>query len=191
LQDESRLTIILCPELDRSNLGELAYFLHSKSTFQINLSNFGEIGNNVIYLVIQLPAIEKMYQNLILFDGVCNFCNAAVQMIIEIDRQKIFKFAAIQSELGQKLYYQHGLDLIDIQTLMFVDGDRVLTQSDAVLAVLSRLDGGWQLLGGFTVMPKPWRDWAYSEFARQRFRLFGRRDACIITTPELQERFIG
>ncbi|MCY7337823.1 MAG: DCC1-like thiol-disulfide oxidoreductase family protein, partial [Chamaesiphon sp.] len=57
-----------------------------------------------------------MYQNLILFDGVCNFCNSAVQMVIEIDRQKIFKFASIQSELGQQLYRQHGLDPIDIQT---------------------------------------------------------------------------
>lgn len=132
-----------------------------------------------------------MYQNLILFDGVCNFCNSAVQMAIEIDRQKIFKFAAIQSELGQQLYHQHGLDPVDIQTLMLVDGDRVLTKSDAVLAVLSRLDGGWQYLGGFSAMPQPLRDWAYSEFARQRFALFGRRDSCMVPTPELRERFVG
>jgi predicted DCC family thiol-disulfide oxidoreductase YuxK len=131
-----------------------------------------------------------MYQNLILFDGVCNFCNTAVQMVIEIDRQKIFKFAPIQSELGQQLYHQHGLDASDIQTLMLVDGDKVWTKSDAVLEVLSRLDGGWQLLGGFKAMPKPVRDWAYSEFARQRFVLFGRRDACMVPTPELRERFI-
>lgn len=132
-----------------------------------------------------------MYQNLILFDGVCNFCNSAVQMVIEIDRQKIFKFAAIQSELGQQLYRQHGLDPIDIQTLMLLDGERVLTKSDAVLEVLARLDGGWQLLAGFRAMPQPLRDWAYSEFARQRFVLFGRRDACMVPTPELQERFIA
>jgi len=132
-----------------------------------------------------------MYQNLILFDGVCNFCNSAVQIVIEIDRQKIFKFASIQSELGQQLYRQHGLDPIDIQTLMLVDGERVLTRSDAVLEVLARLDGGWQLLSGFRAMPQPLRDWAYSEFARQRFVLFGRRDACMVPTPELQERFIA
>ena len=132
-----------------------------------------------------------MYQNLILFDGVCNFCNSAVQMVIEIDRQKIFKFAAIQSELAQQLYRQHGLDPIDSQTLMFVDGERVLTKSDAVLEVLARLDGGWQLLAGFRAMPQPLRDWAYSEFARQRFVLFGRRDACMVPTPELHERFIA
>ncbi|WP_310485831.1 thiol-disulfide oxidoreductase DCC family protein [Chamaesiphon sp. VAR_48_metabat_403] len=132
-----------------------------------------------------------MYENLILFDGVCNFCNAAVQMVIEIDRHKIFKFAAIQSELGQQLYRQHGLDPIDIQTLMLVDGKHVLTKSDAVLAVLSKLDGGWQYLANFTAMPQPLRDWAYTEFARQRFVLFGRRDSCMVPTPELQERFIG
>lgn len=131
-----------------------------------------------------------MYQNLILFDGVCNFCNGAVQMVIEIDQQKIFKFAAIQSELGQQLYRQHGLDPINIQTLMLVDGDRVFTKSDAVLNVLGKLDGGWQLLAGFKNMPQPLRDWAYSEFARQRFLLFGRRDTCMVPTPELQERFL-
>jgi predicted DCC family thiol-disulfide oxidoreductase YuxK len=131
-----------------------------------------------------------MYHNLILFDGVCNFCNAAVQMVIEIDRQKVFKFAPIQSELGQQLYHQHGLDASDIQTLMLVDEDKVWTKSDAVLEVLSRLDGGWQLLGAFKVMPQPIRDWAYSEFARQRFVLFGRRETCTIPTPELRERFM-
>jgi predicted DCC family thiol-disulfide oxidoreductase YuxK len=131
-----------------------------------------------------------MYHNLILFDGVCNFCNTAVQTVIRIDNQKIFKFAAIQSQLGQQLYRQHGLDPVDIQTLMFVDGDRVLTKSDAVLAVLSRLDGGWQLLGGFRAMPQPMRDWAYTEFAKQRFALFGRQESCMIPTPEVRSRFI-
>jgi predicted DCC family thiol-disulfide oxidoreductase YuxK len=132
-----------------------------------------------------------MYQNLILFDGVCNFCNATVQMVIAIDRQQIFQFAAIQSELGQQLYRQHGLDPSDIQTLMLVDGDLALTKSDAALAVLARLDGGWQLLAAGQVMHKPIRDWAYTEFARQRFRLFGRRETCMVPTPELQARFIG
>jgi predicted DCC family thiol-disulfide oxidoreductase YuxK len=132
-----------------------------------------------------------MYRNLILFDGVCNFCNAAVQLVIEIDRQQIFKFAAIQSELGQQLYRQHGLDPIDIQTLMFVDGDRILTKSDAVLEILSRLDGGWQYLAAFKAIPQPFRDGAYSEFARVRFALFGRRDGCMVPTPELQARFIS
>jgi predicted DCC family thiol-disulfide oxidoreductase YuxK len=102
-----------------------------------------------------------------------------------------FKFAAIQSELGQRLYRQHGLDPSNIQTLMLVDGDRVLTKSDAVLAVLSKLEGGWQLLGSFQALPPPLRDWAYTEFARQRFRLFGRRETCLVPTPELQARFVS
>jgi predicted DCC family thiol-disulfide oxidoreductase YuxK len=131
-----------------------------------------------------------MYQNLILFDGICNFCNTAVQLVIKLDRQKVFRFAAIQSKLGQQLYHQHGLDPVDIQTLMFVDGDRILTKSDAVLEVLSRLDGGWKFLSDFRAMPKPLRDWAYTEFARQRFVLFGRRETCMVPTPEVQSRFI-
>lgn len=131
-----------------------------------------------------------MYQNLILFDGICNFCNTAVQIVIRLDRQKVFRFAAIQSKLGQQLYHQHGLDPVDIQTLMFVDGNRILTKSDAVLEVLSRLDGGWKLLSGFGNMPQPLRDWAYTEFARQRFVLFGRRETCMVPTPEVRSRFI-
>jgi predicted DCC family thiol-disulfide oxidoreductase YuxK len=131
-----------------------------------------------------------MYYNLILFDGVCNFCNTAVQTVIKLDNQKTFKFAAIQSKLGQQLYHQHGLDPVDIQTLMFVDGDKILTKSDAVLEVLARLNGGWQLLGGFRAMPQPLRDWAYTEFARQRFLLFGRQETCMVPTPDVQERFI-
>jgi predicted DCC family thiol-disulfide oxidoreductase YuxK len=132
-----------------------------------------------------------MYQNLILFDGVCNFCNGAVQMVIEIDRQKVFKFASIQSELGQRLYREHGLDPGDIQTLMLVDGDRILTKSDAVLAVLAKLEGGWQLLSAFQVLPRSLRDVAYSEFARQRFRLFGRRESCMVPTDDVCDRFIS
>ena len=131
-----------------------------------------------------------MYQNLILFDGVCNFCNAAVQMVLAIDRQQVFQFAAIQSEVGQRLYRQHGLDPNDIQTLMLVDGDRALIKSDAVLAVQSRVEGGWQLLTAFQALPQPLRDWAYTEFAHQRFRLFGRRETCMVPTPELRSRFI-
>jgi predicted DCC family thiol-disulfide oxidoreductase YuxK len=132
-----------------------------------------------------------MYQNLILFDGVCNFCNGAVQMVIGIDRQKIFKFASIQSELGQRLYREHGLDPGDIQTLMLVDGDQVLTKSDAVLGVLARLEGGWELLAAFQVLPRSLRDVAYSEFARQRFRLFGRRESCMVPTDNVRDRFIS
>jgi predicted DCC family thiol-disulfide oxidoreductase YuxK len=132
-----------------------------------------------------------MYKNLILFDGVCNFCNSAVQMVIEIDRHKTFKFAAIQSELGQQLYRQHGLDPIDIQTLMLVDEGQVFTKSDAVLTILGKLDGGWQFFTVFQNMPQPLRDWAYSEFASRRFQLFGRRQACMVPTPELQERFLS
>ena len=112
-------------------------------------------------------------------------------MVIEVDRQKIFKFASIQSELGQQLYRQQGLDPNDIQTLMLLDGDRVFTKSDAVLNILSKLEGGWQFLAAFKNMPQPLRDWAYSEFARQRFLLFGRRNTCMVPTPELQERFLS
>jgi predicted DCC family thiol-disulfide oxidoreductase YuxK len=128
------------------------------------------------------------YQNLILFDGYCNFCSDAVQWLVSIDRQALFKFAAIQSPLGRELYAQQGLDPENIQTLMLVDKDITLTKSDAVLAILAKLN--WPLLGAARWMPKTARDRAYDEFAARRFALFGRRDTCLVPTKELVDRFL-
>jgi predicted DCC family thiol-disulfide oxidoreductase YuxK len=128
------------------------------------------------------------YQNLILFDGYCNFCSDAVQWLVSIDRQALFKFAAIQSPLGHELYARQGLDPANIQTLMLVDKDITLTKSDAVLAILAKLN--WPLLGAARWMPKTARDRAYDEFAARRFALFGRRDTCLVPSKELVDRFL-
>jgi predicted DCC family thiol-disulfide oxidoreductase YuxK len=128
------------------------------------------------------------YRNLILFDGYCNFCSDAVQWLVSIDRQALFKFAAIQSPLGHELYAQQGLDPENVQTLMWVDGELALTKSDAVLAILAKLN--WPLLGAAQWIPKTLRDRAYDEFAARRFALFGRRDTCLVPTRELVDRFL-
>ena len=129
------------------------------------------------------------YCNLILFDGYCNFCSDAVQWLVSIDRQALFKFASIQSTLGRELYARQGLDPENVQTLMLVDGELVLTKSDAVLAILAKLN--WPLLGTDQWMPKALRDRAYDEFAARRFALFGRREDCLVPTGELVDRFLG
>jgi predicted DCC family thiol-disulfide oxidoreductase YuxK len=127
------------------------------------------------------------YHNLILFDGYCNFCSDAVQWLVWIDRQALFKFTSIQSPLGRELYLQQGLDPENVQTLMLVDGDLALTKSDAILAILAKLN--WPLLGTAQWLPKAVRDRAYDEFAARRFALFGRRDNCLVPTGELLDRF--
>jgi predicted DCC family thiol-disulfide oxidoreductase YuxK len=128
------------------------------------------------------------YHNLILFDGHCNFCSDAVQWLVSIDRQALFKFTSIQSPLGRELYTKQGLDPENVQTLMLVDGAIALTKSDAVLAILAKLH--WPLLGAAQWIPKTLRDRAYDEFAARRFALFGRRDTCLVPTGELVERFL-
>jgi predicted DCC family thiol-disulfide oxidoreductase YuxK len=128
------------------------------------------------------------YQNLILFDGFCNFCSDAVQWVVSIDREKIFKFAPIQSCLGRNLYARHGLDPENVQTLMFVDGGCTFTKSAAVLAILEKLH--WPMVDAAQWLPLSLRDRAYDEFAARRFQLFGRRDTCLFPSAELLERFI-
>jgi predicted DCC family thiol-disulfide oxidoreductase YuxK len=128
------------------------------------------------------------YQNLILFDGFCNFCSDAVQWLVSIDHQRIFRFAPIQSRLGRELYARHGLDPENVQTLMLVDGQSVLTKSDAVLAILAKLH--WPLISSAKWLPKSLGDRAYDEFAARRFTIFGRRDTCLVPTPELLDRFL-
>jgi predicted DCC family thiol-disulfide oxidoreductase YuxK len=130
-----------------------------------------------------------VYRNLILFDGYCNFCSDAVQWLVSIDRQALFKFASIQSPLGHELYVKQGLDPENIQTLLFVDGAVVLTKSDAVLAILAKLN--WPLVGTAQWLPKVVRDRAYDEFAARRFALFGRREACLVPAGKLVDRFLS
>lgn len=135
--------------------------------------------------------MNSIPDNLVLFDGVCNFCHAGVQFILRHDRQNVFHFASIQSELGQKLYREHGLNPADLQTLLVLSRGQAFTRSDAALEVAIRLGGIWRLFGVFKIVPRSLRDWGYSFFARNRYRWFGRAEACILPTPELRKRFLG
>jgi predicted DCC family thiol-disulfide oxidoreductase YuxK len=126
----------------------------------------------------------------LLFDGVCNLCNGAVRFVAERDPRGVFRFASLQSEAGQALLRQHGLRAGDFDSVVLVDGARVLTKSAAALAVAARLSGGWPALSAFRFVPRPLRDAVYDLVARHRYRVFGRTDECMIPTPELRGRFL-
>ena len=130
-------------------------------------------------------------ENLVLFDGVCNFCNASVQFILRHDHRQVFSFAPIQSEPGQRIFRAQGLDPADAQTFLVVSHGRVLLRSEAALEVARQLGGAWRLLGVLRIVPRAWRDWAYTLLARNRYRWFGRRETCLIPTPEVRQRFLG
>ncbi len=128
--------------------------------------------------------------SIILFDGVCNFCNGAVNFIIRHDSEKKFRFAPLQSEIGQQLKKEHNIG-DDIDSIILVEGERAYTHSTAGLRIAKGLGGIWSVGYGFIIVPGSIRDLAYRIFAKYRYRLFGRQDACMLPTPDVRERFFG
>ncbi len=127
--------------------------------------------------------------SIVLFDGVCNFCNGAVNFIINHDPNKKFRFAPLQSEIGHELQQKHGIG-DDIDSIVLVEDDKAYTHSTAGLQVARTMGGIWSLAYIFIIVPAPIRDFFYKLFARNRYRLFGRQDACVLPTPDVRERFL-
>ena len=129
--------------------------------------------------------------NLVLFDGVCNLCTASVQFIIRHDQAGIFYFASLQSDIGREICQSRGLDPAAVETFMLISGGRMLVRSDAAIEVVSRFGGAWKFVTIFRLIPRVARDGIYSTIARNRYRWFGRTEACMIPTAEIKERFLG
>lgn len=125
---------------------------------------------------------------IVLFDGVCNFCNESVNFIIERDRENYFKFAPLQSETGKKLLREY--DLQNTDTIVLIENGMAYTRSTAALRIARRLSGAWSWLYGFIVVPPVVRDFFYKLFSKNRYRLFGKKDACMMPMPEIRERFL-
>lgn len=131
----------------------------------------------------------------LLYDGVCGFCNKTVQMILARDRRGTMRFAALQSEYGRSVIERHP-ELRDDDSVVYVEGtpesggERVYVRSDAALRVLKYLGGLWKLLLAGYILPKPVRDFFYDLLARNRYRLFGKYESCILPPPEVRSRFL-
>ncbi len=130
---------------------------------------------------------------LILFDGVCNLCSVTVQFVIDRDPAAHFRFAALQSEAGAKALAEHGAAPVtgDPDSVVLIESAHVYTHSDAALRIARRLTGLWPVLFAFIVVPRLVRDAVYRFIARNRYRWFGRTEACRIPTPELRARFLS
>lgn len=129
-----------------------------------------------------------MANPVILFDGVCNFCNSSVNFIIEHDKKGFFKFAPLQSETGQKYIDKFGLSEVD--SIILVEDEQAYTHSTAALRIAKHLDGIWSLGYVFVIIPRPIRNFFYKLFAANRYRLFGKKEACMLPTPEIRQRFL-
>lgn len=132
-----------------------------------------------------------MDKPIVLFDGVCNLCNSAVQFIIRHDKKNIFMFTSLQSDTGQELLAQYDLPLNELNSFILIENNKAYTRSSGALRVIKKLKGLWPLLYGFIIVPKFIRDGVYNWVGRNRYKWFGKQDACMIPTPELKARFLN
>jgi predicted DCC family thiol-disulfide oxidoreductase YuxK len=126
----------------------------------------------------------------ILFDGVCNFCNGAINLVLKQDRHDQFRFAPLQSVAGQQLLRQHQLPVNDFESFVLVMDGKIYQKSTAALKVMRRLPWVWQPLQLFWIVPRPLRDAVYAFVARNRYRWFGKKESCMIPTPQMRARFL-
>ncbi len=133
---------------------------------------------------------KSTYEHIVLFDGVCNFCDSSVQFFIKKERKPILKFASLQSPTGQSLLKKFNLDPAKIDSVVFISGEKVYLKSTAALYLLKRLKGLYPLLFGFIIAPPFIRNAVYDWVAKNRYKWYGKKDACMIPTPEIRARFV-
>jgi len=129
-------------------------------------------------------------QDILLFDGVCNLCNGAVNFIIDRDPAGKFKFAALQSDFGQEQLEKLGFNKEDFDSLVLLSQDKVYKKSTAALKIAKKLNGLYPLLYAFIIIPPFIRHAIYDLIARNRYKWFGKQDSCRIPTPDLRARFV-
>lgn len=137
--------------------------------------------------MIKLPE----HKQLILFDGVCNLCNSSVQFVIKHDTKNTFVFATLQGKIGQQIKEQFNLEPSKLDSiLLFTQDGNLYSKSTAALKIAKDLRFPVNIWRIFLIIPKGIRNWVYDWVAKNRYRWFGKRDACMIPTPELQSKFL-
>ena len=126
---------------------------------------------------------------IIFFDGECNVCDKSVQFIIKRDPKGYFKFASIQSDIGKKILKQFKVPT-NINSFIFIDNEKCYYKSSAALRISKNLNGLWKLLYFLLVVPRPIRDFFYGILANNRYKWFGKKDICILPSPEIRKRFL-
>ena len=127
----------------------------------------------------------------LLFDGVCNLCNQSIQFVIERDPDAVFRFAPLQSDVGEELLEECGLPADHLDSVILVEGDEYYTKSDAALRTAKHLGGVYRLLWPLRVFPRRLRNFVYDFIANRRYRWFGKREQCMMPTPDIASRFLA
>jgi len=137
--------------------------------------------------MIKLPKHKK----LILFDGVCNLCNASVLSVIKRDKTDIFMFATLQSKIGKQIIEAHNLDTKLIDSVLLYEPDKGISyKSTAAIKIASKLGFPSNLLVIFYIIPAFIRNWVYDYIAKNRYKWYGKRESCMVPTPELENKFL-
>ena len=132
---------------------------------------------------------------IVLYDGVCGLCNHLVQFLLKRDTHDRFRFASLQSEFANNLLTRHGADPHDLDTVYVVKDygqpdQSLLERSDAVFYMLAQLGAVWKLAGVGRVLPKAFRDAVYKIVARNRYRVFGKHESCMLPEPQHRAKFL-
>lgn len=127
---------------------------------------------------------------IVLFDGVCNLCNSSVQFIIKHDKKNRFLFGSLQGKTGQHYLQQFNLPPDSFNSFMLLEDDKLYTQSTGALRMLKHLGGAWSLLYVFIIVPPFIRNWVYNLVAKNRYKWFGKQEACWLPSPELKSKFL-
>lgn len=137
--------------------------------------------------MIQLPPNKK----LILFDGICNLCNSSVLYAIKHDKKNIFMFTALQSQSGQKIIKEYNIDTNKVDSILLYAPEKGIThKSTAALKIALQLGFPNNLMYVFFIIPPFIRNWVYDYIAKNRYKWYGKKDACMIPTPELKSKFL-
>ena len=133
---------------------------------------------------------HKIISRVVLFDGVCNLCNATIQKLIQWDKNQILKFASLQSDFGQRLLQDLGADRNDFKSFIYLRENQVYTQSTAAIELLSDLSNSIKWARILYIVPKFLRDWFYRIIAKNRYNWFGKKESCWLPTKDLEKRFL-
>lgn len=133
--------------------------------------------------------MTQLPDKVVLFDGVCNFCESSVQFILRHDKTGSLRFASLQSEIGQQLLTAYGIS-DELQSVVFVESGKAYTKSAAAFRIARYFGGWWKLLLVFSILPAFITDFGYDIIAKNRYRWFGKKDACMIPSADIRSRFL-
>lgn len=133
--------------------------------------------------------MNNLPEAIVLFDGVCNYCNKMVNLCIKLDKKKILRYSPLQSKLGQQLRIKFKIPE-SVDSIVFIANNKAYIYSEAALEIVKRLGLPLRLLYVLIIVPAPVRNWFYKWFAANRYKWFGKKETCMIPSKEVKQLFL-